>query len=142
NRDKRLAIVLSSYPTKHSRVGNAVGLDTPASAVVLLRALAEAGYDLGGLDLSELDGDGLVHRLIEAGGHDVEWLTEEQMEQAAIRAPAGRYREWFDALPQGLREAMTEHGGDPPGELYVDGEGAIYVAALRFGNVVLLIQPP
>lgn len=142
NRDKRLAIVLSSYPTKHSRVGNAVGLDTPASAVVLLRALAEAGYDLGGLDLSELDGDGLVHRLIEAGGHDVEWLTEEQMEQAAIRVPASRYREWFDALPQGLREAMTEHWGDPPGELYVDGEGAIYVAALRFGNVVLLIQPP
>ena len=29
NADKRLAIVLSSYPTKHSRVGNAVGLDTP-----------------------------------------------------------------------------------------------------------------
>ena len=46
NAEKRLAIVLSSYPTKHSRVGNAVGLDTPASAVVLLRALREAGYDL------------------------------------------------------------------------------------------------
>src|SRR5207302_6398973 len=27
NQDKRLAIVLSSYPTRHSRVGNAVGLD-------------------------------------------------------------------------------------------------------------------
>lgn len=27
--DKRLAIVLSAYPTKHSRIGNAVGLDTP-----------------------------------------------------------------------------------------------------------------
>ena len=36
--DKRIAIVLSAYPTKHSRIGNAVGLDTPASAVVLLRA--------------------------------------------------------------------------------------------------------
>src|SRR4029453_16489209 len=47
NAEKRLAIVLSSYPTKHARVGNAVGLDTPASAVVLLRALHEAGYDLG-----------------------------------------------------------------------------------------------
>ncbi|MQA17165.1 MAG: cobaltochelatase subunit CobN, partial [Pseudonocardiaceae bacterium] len=38
--DRRLAVVLSAYPTKHSRVGNAVGLDTPASGVVLLRALA------------------------------------------------------------------------------------------------------
>ena len=48
------------YPTKHARVGNAVGLDTPASAVVLLRALREAGYDLGG-DFPE-DGDELIHR--------------------------------------------------------------------------------
>ena len=32
NADKKIALVLSSYPTKHARVGNAVGLDTPASA--------------------------------------------------------------------------------------------------------------
>src|SRR5262249_42146710 len=61
-RDKRLGIVLSAYPTKHSRIGNAVGLDTPASAVVLLRALADAGYDLGGLDVAALDGDTLIHQ--------------------------------------------------------------------------------
>ncbi|GAA2356595.1 cobaltochelatase subunit CobN [Saccharopolyspora halophila] len=142
NGQKRLGVVLSSYPTKHSRVGNAVGLDTPASAVVLLDALTEAGYDLGGLDVSGLDGDTLIHRLIAAGGHDVEWLTEDQMADAAIRVPATRYREWFDALPEELRSSMTEHWGPPPGSLYVDDEGSIYVAALRFGNVVLLIQPP
>ena len=34
---RRVAIVLSSYPTKHARIGNAVGLDTPASAIALLR---------------------------------------------------------------------------------------------------------
>ncbi|HWC82177.1 MAG TPA: cobaltochelatase subunit CobN, partial [Pseudonocardiaceae bacterium] len=141
NAGKKLAIVLSSYPTKHSRVGNAVGLDTPASAVRLLAALAEAGYDIGELDPSTVDGDALVHRLIAAGGHDVEWLTEEQMSKAAIRVPAARYREWFDALPESLRTAMSEHWGAPPGELYVD-EGEIYVASLRFGNVVLMIQPP
>ncbi|GDY58864.1 hypothetical protein SVIO_094870 [Streptomyces violaceusniger] len=45
--DKRLALVLSAYPTKHSRIGNAVGLDTPASAVALLRRLRASGYDLG-----------------------------------------------------------------------------------------------
>lgn len=142
NADKRLGIVLSSYPTKHSRVGNAVGLDTPASAVTLLRALESAGYDLGGLELSGLDGDTLIHQLIAAGGHDVEWLTEEQMGDAAIRVPAPRYREWFDALPKALADSMVEHWGPPPGGLYVDQESAIYVAALRFGNVVLLIQPP
>ena len=35
--------MMSAYPTKHARIGNAVGLDTPASAVALLRAMAEAG---------------------------------------------------------------------------------------------------
>ncbi|MFD0392217.1 cobaltochelatase subunit CobN [Streptomyces nogalater] len=44
---KRLALVLSAYPTKHSRIGNAVGLDTPASAVALLRRLRREGYDFG-----------------------------------------------------------------------------------------------
>jgi cobaltochelatase CobN len=139
--DRKLAIVLSSYPTKHSRVGNAVGLDTPASAVALLAALAAQGYSLGDLDPATVDGDALVHRLIAAGGHDVEWLTEEQMGQAAIRVPAARYREWFDALPATLADRMAQHWGAPPGELYVT-DGEIYVAALRFGNVVLMIQPP
>ena len=37
NADKRIALMLSAYPTKHARIGNAVGLDTPASAVALLR---------------------------------------------------------------------------------------------------------
>lgn len=144
NAEKRVALVLSSYPTKHSRVGNAVGLDTPASAVVLLRALAEAGYGLGGLDsqaLAALDGDALMHQLIAAGGHDVEWLTAEQMAAAAIGIPAGRYAEWFAELPEPLQRSVTGAWGPAPGELYVHA-GVIYVAALRFGNVLLLVQPP
>ena len=45
--DRRLALMLSAYPTKHARIGNAVGLDTPVSAVRMLRRLREEGYDLG-----------------------------------------------------------------------------------------------
>ncbi len=137
--ERRLAIMLSSYPTKHARVGNAVGLDTPASAVVLLRALREAGYDTG--DGFPEDGDTLIHALIAAGGHDVEWLTGEQLAAAPMRVPAARYAEWFAALPEPLREAVRGHWGDPPGELYVDS-GEIVLAGLRFGNVILMIQPP
>ena len=142
---KKLAVVLSAYPTKHARVGNAVGLDTPASAVVLFRALAEAGYDLGGLDVEGLEGDALIHELIGAGGHDVEWLTAEQLAAAAIRVPVAEYVEWFAALPAVLQESVVAAWGQPPGSLYVDGSrdaAAIYVAALRFGNVLLMIQPP
>ncbi|GIF66645.1 cobaltochelatase subunit CobN [Asanoa ishikariensis] len=138
NQDKRLAIVLSSYPTKHSRVGNAVGLDTPASAVALLAALKDAGYDVGDVPT---DGDTLIHTLIAAGGHDVEWLTEDQLAAAPIRVPGSTYREWFAQVPQSLKDSMTQHWGTPPGELYVDND-EIVLAALRYGNVTLMIQPP
>ncbi|CAM5709858.1 Cobaltochelatase subunit CobN OS=Streptomyces fumanus OX=67302 GN=cobN PE=4 SV=1 [Streptomyces fumanus] len=43
NAEKKLALVFTAYPTKHSRVGNAVGLDTPASAVRVLDALGTPG---------------------------------------------------------------------------------------------------
>ncbi|MEY9890980.1 cobaltochelatase CobN [Catenulispora sp. MAP5-51] len=138
NRDKKLALVLSSYPTKHSRVGNAVGLDTPASAVRLLTALREAGYTVG--DFPE-DGDQLIHRLIAAGGHDVEWLTEEQLAAAPARVPLRDYESWFATLPADLREGIRRHWGEPPGSLYVDGED-IVLAALQFDNILLMIQPP
>lgn len=136
NAEKRLAIVLSSYPTKHSRVGNAVGLDTPASAVALLQALRDAGYDLGG-GFPE-DGDSLIHTLIAAGGHDVEWLTEEQLASAPARVPLAVHKEW---LTGGVGRSIVDAWGEPPGSLYVDG-GEIVLASLRFGNVILMIQPP
>jgi cobaltochelatase CobN len=136
---RRLAIMLSSYPTKHARIGNAVGLDTPASAIVLLAALRAAGYDTG----RELppDGDTLIRRLIAAGGHDTEWLTGEQLAAAPLRVPGDSYQRWFAGLPAALREPVREHWGEPPGGLYTDG-GDIVLAGLQFGNVVVMIQPP
>ncbi|MCX6464353.1 MAG: cobaltochelatase subunit CobN [Pseudonocardiales bacterium] len=136
--ERRLAVVLSSYPTKHARVGNAVGLDTPASAVVLLDALRDAGYTVEGFPQ---DSDELIHTLIAAGGHDVEWLTEEQLAAAPSRVPLADYREWFAALPAELTAGIVEHWGEAPGSLYVDGSD-IVLASLTFGNVVLMIQPP
>ncbi|MEU1162601.1 cobaltochelatase subunit CobN [Streptomyces sp. NPDC005921] len=138
NAEKKVALVFTAYPTKHSRVGNAVGLDTPASAVRVLDALAAAGY---GVTEYPSGGDELIHRLINAGGHDVEWLTEEQLAAAPARVPLADYRAWFEKLDPELRDAMTEAWGEPPGSLYVDGDD-IVLASLRFGNVVVMIQPP
>ena len=151
--DRRVAIVLSSYPTKHARIGNAVGLDTPASAVALLRALHDAGYDTGPLagdgalpGLQPPDGDALIHAIIAAGGQDPDWLTSRQLSDAVVRIPAAQYLEWFGALPATLRASMQRTWGPPPGELYVDDSrdpgGEIVLAALTAGNVVLLVQPP
>ncbi|GGU59325.1 cobaltochelatase CobN [Streptomyces albospinus] len=147
--EKRLALVLSAYPTKHSRIGNAVGLDTPASAVELLRRLQAEGYDFGTEPVPGLasgDGDELIYALIEAGGHDQEWLTEEQLARNPVRIPAADYRRWYATLPQELRESVEEHWGPPPGEMFLDRsrnpEGDIVLAALRRGNLLILIQPP
>ncbi|MFF2074285.1 cobaltochelatase subunit CobN [Kitasatospora sp. NPDC058162] len=155
--ERRLALVLSAYPTKHSRVGNAVGLDTPASAMRLLERLRAEGMDLGselpgfnaatdgGEDTSH-EGDALIHALIAAGGYDQDWLTEDQLARNPVRIPAADYRRWYATLPQGLREQVEQHWGPAPGELYVDRsqnpDGDIVLAAIRSGNLLVLIQPP
>lgn len=153
NAEKRVALMFSAYPTKHARIGNAVGLDTPASALALLGALRDAGYDIGPADgdaavpgLAAGDGDALMHAIIAAGGHDPDWLTAEQLEANPVRLPAAAYAEFFAGLPAGLRASMEEHWGPAPGGLFVDRsrdpEGEICLAALTFGNVVIMVQPP
>ncbi len=150
---RKIVVMLSAYPTKHSRIGNAVGLDTPASVVRLLAAMAGKGYDIGPgagagslPGVAELDGDALVHALIAAGGQDPDWLTEEQLSGNPVRIPAADYRAYFDTLPAELTDRMVEHWGPPPGELFVDRssdpDGEIVFAALRAGNVVVMVQPP
>jgi len=145
--DKRVGLVFSAYPTKHARIGNAVGLDTPASAVALLRAMRDAGYDIGdvpGVDAS--DGDAFVHALIERGGQDPAWLTEGQLVGNPIRVSAKDYGAWFSTLPAELTDRIVEHWGPPPGELFVDRskdpDGEIVIAAMQSGHIVLLVQPP
>ncbi|MGJ0121175.1 cobaltochelatase subunit CobN [Williamsia sp. MIQD14] len=151
--DKRVALMLSAYPTKHARIGNAVGLDTPASTIGVLRAMRAAGYDMGPEDgadavpgLAAGDGDALIHALIEAGGQDPDWLSAEQLERNPVRISASLYREWFATLPEDFRARVVDHWGPPPGELYVDRssdpDGEIVIAALQFANVLLMVQPP
>jgi len=151
--DRRIAVMLSAYPTKHARIGNAVGLDTPQSLLRLLEAMRDAGYDIGPESgdgsvpgLAENDSDKLIHTLIAAGGQDPDWLTEEALAANPIRLSGADYRQWFDTLPQDLRASMIEHWGPAPGRLFVDhsanSDGDIVIAAMQFGNIVLMVQPP
>ncbi|MBV9830696.1 MAG: cobaltochelatase subunit CobN, partial [Marmoricola sp.] len=148
--DRKVALMLSAYPTKHARVGNAVGLDTPVSTVRLLRRMREAGYDLGepgaipGLDLEDdtAAGDALIHALIDAGGQDEEWLTQAQLTEAHVRISAEDYRRWTAELPEALMSSITEAWGPAPGKLFVNDAQEIVLATITAGNIVLLIQPP
>jgi cobaltochelatase CobN len=148
NEQKKLALVLSAYPTKHSRVGNAVGLDTPVSTVRLLRRLAQAGYDVGdGFGVLHIEdeteaGDRLIHTLIAAGGQDEQWLTSAQLTEAQVKITGEQYGAWTAELPAALRDSMTDAWGPAPGQLFVNDAGEIVLAAMRTGNIVLMIQPP
>jgi cobaltochelatase CobN len=162
--DRKIALLLSAYPTKHARIGNAVGLDTPVSAIRLLRAMRDAGYDVGPADgpgslpgLAPLEpvegedpdttaGNALIHALIAAGGMDEEWLTSEQLSGSPVRIPAADYRPWLARMPSELTERMVTTWGAAPGDLFVDRssdpDGEIVLATLQAGNVVVMIQPP
>ena len=136
--ERRVAVLLTSFPTKHARVGMAVGLDTPASALELLGALRADGMHL---EHDFADGDALMHRLIASGGHDPEFLTDDHLAQAPLRLAVADYLAWYATLPAQLRDAVEERWGPPPGDCYVDGEDFV-IAGLELGNVLVAIQPP
>ncbi|WJZ02608.1 cobaltochelatase subunit CobN [Corynebacterium freiburgense] len=147
NAEKKIVVMLSAYPTKHARIGNAVGLDTPASTLRVLHAMEQAGYDLGDTEAipgyTDYDGDAFMHAVIEAGGHDPEWLTEEVLENNPLKLSRSQYLEFFQTLPAEMQEEMTEHWGAAPGTHYVHPTtGEIYIAGLSFGNIVVMVQPP
>jgi len=142
---RRIAIVLTAFPTKHARIGMAVGLDTPASAIGLLHQLKADGIDVRD---TPTDGDALMHALIAAGGHDPEFLTDELLAAAPLRIAVADYLDWYGTLEPKLTDAMVAQWGEAPGDRYLDRsataspDGDLVVAGLEFGDVVVLIQPP
>ncbi|HET6954327.1 MAG TPA: cobaltochelatase subunit CobN [Acidimicrobiales bacterium] len=140
--DKRVALVLSAYPTKRSRLGNAVGLDTPASVVDLLHALRDAGYRV---DRIPADGDALMAELADRLTYDRPELTPAQAALGAGRMPGAAYAAWFATLPPAAQDEVTAIWGVAPGEVYVvpgPAGGEIVFPGLDLGGVLVTIQPP
>ena len=138
NADKRIAIILSNYPTKDARIGNAVGLDTPASAINLLHALKSAGYQV---DDIPPDGDELVQRIIARCSNDTDTLTEEQLRLAAGHVERRQYSQWYAGFPPSVRAELQDAWGDPPGHVYRTGD-QLAIAGVPMGNVFVGLQPP
>ena len=136
--DRRIAFIFTNSNTKASQIGNAVGLDAPASLMALLHAMKESGYRVAGIPES---GDALIHELVDRGSYDTEHLSAAQYAQAVGRVSAARYAEWFSDLPQSLRERMQAQWGAPPGGAYVH-DGHLMLAGLEFGNAIVALQPP
>lgn len=138
NAEKRIAVVLTNQSARASRIGNAVGLDAPASLIRLFEAMRTAGYRVEGVPAS---GDELIHALIDRCSYDEELLTEAQLAQAAARIPSSTYRTWFEELPAKNQSDLEGQWGTAPGAAYVH-EGKISIAGLEFGNAGVFLQPP
>jgi len=135
--ERRIALVLANYPNRDGRIGNGVGLDTPAGTLVLLRALAAEGYDLGALPR---DGDALIERLLD-GPTNAATDGREIVETF----PRAEYEQFFATLPGAVQDAVTARWGPPERDpFFLPGAldcGAFAIPAFRLGEAVVGLQP-
>ncbi|WP_411385018.1 cobaltochelatase subunit CobN [Pseudomonas sp. MPB03] len=135
NGQKRVALILANYPTRDGRIGNGVGLDTPAAALNILRALQAEGYPLP----AELPASGtaLIQQLLGGVSNDLDSLDLRPCHQSlALDA----YQSLFDALPEANRQAVLARWGSPDQDpMFRDGR--LMVAGLRLGLTFVGIQP-
>jgi cobaltochelatase CobN len=123
---------MANYPNRDGRLGNGVGLDTPAGTIEVLRAMQAAGYPVAGVPA---DGDALMRHLADGptnSGHDGRLVRE--------RLSFSEYSDFFSSLPERLQDEITTRWGDPEADPYAR-EGAFALPFTRFGNVLVGIQP-
>ncbi|MFN4191508.1 MAG: cobaltochelatase subunit CobN [Tabrizicola sp.] len=114
--DRRLAVVLSTYPGRAHQMAHAVGLDAIASTDRLLETLGAEGYDIAvGKPVSQA-------------------LTE------AITWPLADYLEALQTLPEPLRADIGAAWGDPTSDPSVR-DGRFHFRASRRGHALIALQP-
>ena len=134
NRHKRLALILANYPTRDGRIGNGVGLDTPASAINLLRKLADADYPVSGIPQH---GNALIEALLGAITNNPESLHYLPCWQSLA---LDDYRAYFQQLPASAQQAVTERWGDPSKDPKCR-QKRLMIAGIRLGETFVGIQP-
>ena len=132
---RRIALVLANYPNRDGRIGNGVGLDTPASTARIMAALAEAGYRV---ESPPADGAALMASLT-AGPTNA---ADARARPPGIAFPLADYARFFAALPEPVRDAVAGRWGAPEADPFFRAdEGCFALPAVRFGNAVVGVQP-
>ncbi|MGJ3246564.1 MAG: cobaltochelatase subunit CobN [Elainellaceae cyanobacterium] len=141
--EKRIALILANYPTRDGRLANGVGLDTPASCVVILNALQKAGYQVDNIPDS---GDALIHQLTQAITNDPEAQDLRPVHQSLSGDDYWRYFQTLpDAVQQGIgarwKQETRTHGMNDSRLSFDSPHSAFPIPGLQFGNVFVGIQP-
>ncbi|GFM88447.1 cobaltochelatase subunit CobN [Pseudomonas cichorii] len=134
NASKRVALILANYPTRDGRIGNGVGLDTPAAALNILRAMQGEGYPLAQLPES---GTALIQQLLGGVTNDLDSIDLRPCQQSMA---LDEYLQAFDALPQANRDAVNARWGAPVDDPMFRS-GRMMIAGIRFGLTFVGIQP-
>ncbi|HXQ52596.1 MAG TPA: cobaltochelatase subunit CobN [Stellaceae bacterium] len=134
--ERRIVLVLANYPNRDGRIGNGVGLDTPAAVIEVLHALKRAGYRVS--DIPE-NGDALVARLLRGPTNAAPGRAAEET------FPRSDYGTVFATLPRAAQDKVSARWGAPERDpFFREGEldcGTFAIGAVRCGNVVVALQP-
>ncbi|MEE3050311.1 MAG: cobaltochelatase subunit CobN, partial [Pseudomonadota bacterium] len=137
--ERRIALVLANYPNRDGRIGNGVGLDTPAATVNVLNALKEKGYAVTDIPA---DGAALIDRLMAGPTNDFKALANRNVTETLSMAD---YQLFLAALPESVRKAVDERwGGAEEDPFFIPGGadgGSFAVPAFRLGNAAVCLQP-
>ncbi|MGO7570567.1 cobaltochelatase subunit CobN [Rhizobium ruizarguesonis] len=130
--DRRIALVMANYPNRDGRLGNGVGLDTPAGTIEVLRAMRAAGYPVAD---PPADGDALIRHLMEGptnSGSDGKIIRE--------TLSLSLYNSFLESLPNKIQDEVRARWGNPQDDPYFR-EGVFALPFARFGEVLVGIQP-
>jgi len=134
--ERRIVLVLANYPNRDGRIGNGVGLDTPASVIATLGALAGAGYRVSDIPDS---GDALIARLLRGPTNAAPGREADEL------FPRSDYGAFFATLPRAVQDKVNARWGAPERDpFFREGEldcGTFVIPALRCGNIVVAVQP-
>jgi cobaltochelatase CobN len=130
--DRHVALIMANYPNRDGRLGNGVGLDTPAGTVEVMRAMRDAGYDVTDLPT---DGDALMQALM-AGPTNAVNHGRVIRERLSI----SNYKSFFRDLPKEVQERVTARWGAPEADPF-HLDGAFALPLMRFGKLMIGIQP-
>ncbi|MBN3561688.1 cobaltochelatase subunit CobN [Aliamphritea spongicola] len=134
NADKRVGVILANYPTKDGRIGNGVGLDTPASTVNILNAMADAGFPVENIPAT---GDDLIKELLGSVTNNPNTLhTLPCWQSMAI----DEYMQYFRQLPEDCQQAVYDQWGSPEQDIKCRN-GRLMLSGMRLGETFIGIQP-
>ncbi|NBT97088.1 MAG: cobaltochelatase subunit CobN [Methylocystaceae bacterium] len=122
NEEKKLALVLSDYPGRYGRCGYALGLDTPASAIEILKTLQDSGYRVDPAQIDQF------------------FIKDLENHKTTISVSIKEYESWLQTLPNNFQERLYQFWGPPHEDPAAATDQFIY-SSIQNHNIIIALQP-